>query len=630
MTTQYEDVSTLIDSLAQYAGISHRERLTDTFINNATANNHLRTVAQLIVDADTASPNEINTRFDSFINDAMSQADASLTTIAIVAFSNFTYRHREVVEALRIIQRAAHFEPLWSSPLRMMYYWRLGVLYQRLRLINEARAAINIACNLAIELQRRTDLAVFKTELSTIALEEGDPARALTGYEEAYHQFEAEHASSFASVTLIQIASTNHRLGNIQDAITIYKQALEQPTIRDDQRYSFSTKLNLALAYCAIEEYEHAAAIYTVLINERVPQSMLDLHGHAHIGMSQVFTAQHDWEKSLSFLYTAKSIFADAGHEQEQYDVAGNIADTLWKAQRHEEALTLLTDAFAQMETSARIEVALRLGQALEAMHVELGNHQQAYDILSRCTSLRKAIYSRESDRAIELDRVRIAMKTERDAIQQLEIERRKILHHVMPSHIADRLMNGEQHIAERLSFVGVLFADISGFTEFASTLESAHVLSSLENLFQAIDAIIIRNNCQRIKTIGDAYMASTGTETDQEPETILNLVNSAIEIVQLQNDLQHNLFTLRIGIHAGTAIAGVMKGLRLSYDMWGDTVNIASRMEVLSEPNRILVSSAVANIVRKSSTIPLIGPNTMNVRGRGTMDTYWIDTTSR
>jgi len=190
--------------------------------------------------------------------------------------------------------------------------------------------------------------------------------------------------------------------------------------------------------------------------------------------------------------------------------------------------------------------------------------------------------------------------------------------------------MNGEQHIAERLSFVGVLFADISGFTEFASTLESAHVLSSLENLFQAIDAIIIRNNCQRIKTIGDAYMASTGTETEQKPETILNLVNSAIEIVHLQSDPRYNLFTLRIGIHAGAAIAGVMKGLRLSYDMWGDTVNIASRMESLSEPNKILVSNAVANIVRTSSTIPLIGPNTMNVRGRGAMDTYWIDATPR
>jgi adenylate cyclase len=199
-----------------------------------------------------------------------------------------------------------------------------------------------------------------------------------------------------------------------------------------------------------------------------------------------------------------------------------------------------------------------------------------------------------------------------------------KLLRNVLPAEIADRLKTNPQAIAEGYEAVTVLFADIVGFTAMSARVSPIDLVSLLNSIFSSFDRLADRHGLEKIKTIGDAYMVVGGLPRPR-PDHAVAVADMALDMQNVMVDLQatHEGLAIRVGIHTGPVVAGVLGTKKFSYDLWGDTVNIASRLESHSESGRIQVSGAVADALRPLFELEERGQVTL--KGRGAMTTFWL-----
>lgn len=180
-----------------------------------------------------------------------------------------------------------------------------------------------------------------------------------------------------------------------------------------------------------------------------------------------------------------------------------------------------------------------------------------------------------------------------------LDREKRRsdeLLLNILPAEIAERLKSGEEPLADHRESVTVLFADLVGFTELSRKMPAAELVTLLNDLFSRFDALVIKHGAEKIKTIGDAYMAAAGL-TDSSADHVEQIASLALGMRDAFAEFreQHGLdIKIRIGVHSGAVVAGVIGKQKFAYDLWGDTVNIASRMESEGLPDKIQISAEV------------------------------------
>jgi adenylate cyclase len=212
--------------------------------------------------------------------------------------------------------------------------------------------------------------------------------------------------------------------------------------------------------------------------------------------------------------------------------------------------------------------------------------------------------------------------------MRELDQERARsqsLLLNILPQAIIDRLADGEGTIADRYASVTVLFSDLVGFTSISSELEPQLLVSELNRLFSEFDALCERTEVEKIKTIGDAYLAVgglPGTRADHAT-AVAELALGMVEAVARLNVSSGRDWRIRIGVHSGPVVAGVIGTRKFVYDVWGDTVNVASRLESSAEPNRIHVSEPVAEALR--GTFDLEPRGTIDLKGKGHTETFLL-----
>ncbi|MBK6292438.1 MAG: tetratricopeptide repeat protein [Ignavibacteria bacterium] len=281
------------------------------------------------------------------------------------------------------------------------------------------------------------------------------------------------------------------------------------------------------------------------------------------------------------------------------------------------------------------------------------------------------------------------AKQREIDAERKETDKHMAVLHSTLPKHIADRVARGEV-VNDHFENASVLFVDVVGFTTHSSELDATVVVELLQNIFSSFDGICAKHDVTKIKTIGDSYMAVAFDIADavgarprlaREQTDIPNVMPSEVEAQQIANSEQRianqianseqrianqianseqrianvaqammsSVFMwphtgervmFRIGIHCGPVVAGVLGTQRMQYDVWGDTVNVASRMESTSESGKIHISEALANALNEHKNSPpsplshaslergsytVVPRGTVDVKGKGLMQTYWL-----
>lgn len=211
--------------------------------------------------------------------------------------------------------------------------------------------------------------------------------------------------------------------------------------------------------------------------------------------------------------------------------------------------------------------------------------------------------------------------------VRDLEAERarsRQLLLNVLPERIVQRLEAGDSRIADRHDSVTVLFADFVDFTSIAAALEPGTLIDELNDLFSGFDAVCDRTGVEKIKTIGDAYLVVGGlTGSGDATPAVADAALGMCAFVAGRSG-GHASWQVRIGIHSGSMVAGIVGTSRFAYDVWGDTVNVASRLESTSEPGRIHVSAAVARQLDPDYILESRG--SVELKGKGAAETSFLN----
>ncbi len=215
---------------------------------------------------------------------------------------------------------------------------------------------------------------------------------------------------------------------------------------------------------------------------------------------------------------------------------------------------------------------------------------------------------------------------------EDLRLEQQKsdsLLRNILPDAIADRLKaNEKETIAEYCPEATILFADIVGFTKLSSQESAEKVVSALNALFSRFDDLAVELGVEKIKTVGDAYMAAYGIPTPNPDHALVMLKFAKTMYRELAefNKSSPMALSLRVGMNSGPVVAGVIGRRKFIYDVWGDTVNTAARMEALCTPGGIRITESVYRIIQECT----LGAVSMreedcNVKGKGMMRTFEI-----
>jgi adenylate cyclase len=215
-----------------------------------------------------------------------------------------------------------------------------------------------------------------------------------------------------------------------------------------------------------------------------------------------------------------------------------------------------------------------------------------------------------------------------RTAEAKLELEQQKserLLLNILPASIAERLKESSSVIADHFESTTVMFSDIVGFTAMSEKISPAELVGRLNRIFSAFDDLAHRHGLEKIKTIGDAYMVAGGfpERRDGHANDVSAMALDMLAAIEAFNRDVAEPVSIRIGIHTGPAVAGVIGIKKFFYDVWGDTVNTASRMESSGAPGRVHISEETAELVSDQFCVKERG--LVEVKGKGSLRTYWL-----
>lgn len=218
----------------------------------------------------------------------------------------------------------------------------------------------------------------------------------------------------------------------------------------------------------------------------------------------------------------------------------------------------------------------------------------------------------------VNLQRVTLAL---------LDVERDKsesLLLNVLPEEVAGRLKAGHEVIADYYPSVSILFADVVGFTVLSSGGGPEKMVGVLNDIFSYFDELAVKYGVEKIRTIGDGYMAVAGAPV-QRPDHARRIADMALEMLAYDMpEVDGQRCELRIGINSGDVIAGVVGTTKFHYDVWGDAVNVAARMESQGVPGKIQVGPGAYELLKDDYACPLRGE--VEIKGKGLMQTWWLE----
>jgi class 3 adenylate cyclase len=228
---------------------------------------------------------------------------------------------------------------------------------------------------------------------------------------------------------------------------------------------------------------------------------------------------------------------------------------------------------------------------------------------------------------ALYKHKVESELKKRTKELEAEKIKTDELLHNIFPSEIVRELKLKGSVSPKHYDSVSILFTDFDNFTSLASQLSAKKLVKELNAIFTGFDSVLNKYNLEKLKTIGDSYMVAGGLPNETSDHAV-KITQAAVEIQEIvkraNNESQFNC-RMRVGINSGPCVAGIVGIKKYTYDVWGDTVNIAKRLETQCEPGRINISQATYDLVKNYFNCEYRG--SIEAKGKGEIDMYFINT---
>ena len=439
------------------------------------------------------------------------------------------------------------------------------------------------------------------------------------------------------------IATVNTNLGNVysnlkdfERAIMYYEQAISIYEELGNKDPLFMILMNIGFVYLQKGEHEKAEYYYKKAFqdNHVFGNYTEELTYHINMGALYIETKAYDlaWEHNQK----GYDLSIEKNDDSRKYEFLCNLGMIEYTRSIHsavlDSALEKLLICFKYAETNVLKSEKSHYARHISQIYTLKEDWKNALNYHRVFHSLELELNNRDYVRQAEiieynrkLMNVELKQQTEMSALR----EQAKLLHDILPSTIANRIIAGEKSIAEETQSVSIFFSDIVGFTTIAESIAPSELVKYLNELFSMFDNIAHKHGIEKIKTIGDSYMAVCGIP-EHKHDHALRMAEFAKEIMCCTNAFlfKDRKIEIRIGIHAGPVVAGVIGLNRYSYDLWGDAVNIASRMESTGLPGKIQISESFLHELSIGMNGAYTAENRgeIEMKGKGQMKTYILN----
>ena len=434
---------------------------------------------------------------------------------------------------------------------------------------------------------------------------------------------------------------------------------------------------NLGRVYFYKKQYDTALVYFEKTLEIQERSRDMDQVALARNNIGKVYLAQHKHEEASRYLLSALELYEKLGREGERSTVLANLSEI-------NRAMGMKGKALQLLDSSTVIALRLNLLSQLQQNYLyyseiysDLENFEKSLEYFKKYSEVKDSVFSDEvlkqlSDFQIKYETEKkeseIQLLKKNEQLQGLALKKQTLLRNymlavsalllalagmifyslqlkkkdnriiaearaksdhlllnILPAGIANDLKEKGKTEPQLFSNVTACFVDIVNFTQKSSVLDPVILIEELNQIFTAFDNIIENHSCERIKTIGDSYMAVSGLPVP-DPSHAYQIVSCCIEMIRYirkRNAQSTHTWEIRAGIHSGDVIAGVVGVKKYIYDVFGDTINTASRMESYSEPMKINISESTFNLIKDQFDAEPRGE--LEVRGKGKLRMYFV-----
>jgi class 3 adenylate cyclase len=506
------------------------------------------------------------------------------------------------LKAMEIFENAA------DSARMAKIYNNLGSRYSEMSLNDKALEFYDRAVEINTRLNDLNRLARNYGNIGTVysSLEENE--KAIEYYRRAYEIQRTLDNNTDLSISLSNMALSFQRLKKYDSALYCADKAYEIALKTNNE----IGKLTYFLTIAGI--YQHQGFLQESLASFKQAERLADSIGaqqnllNIYSGMAEVYASMNDFRKAYD--YNGK-----------YNDLRLSLLDT-----EKDKALTKLKE-FEEEKKQAEIDL---LTKDTEIQRLKIRRQKAIRNSVTVVGVLLLALAAGLWHRYRFVRRTRNELARQNLIIQDEKEKSDELLLNILPAETAEELKTKGSSEARHFDLVTVLFTDFKGFTQKAEQLTAVELVNEIDLCFKAFDMIISKHHVEKIKTIGDAYMCAGGLPVPNTTNPV-DTVSAALEIRDFMDQLkakriQENrpFFETRIGVHTGPVIAGIVGIKKFAYDIWGDTVNIASRMESSGEVGKVNVSGFTYELIREHFSCTCRGK--IEAKNKGAVDMYFVE----
>ncbi len=576
------------------------------------------------------------------INYPAGEAQALLQAgMSAAALRNFSEAEKFYRQALQIRQSINDLEG------QALVYAKLGNVLVHQAKYNQALEQYDAAIALRRDLKDELAEADLYANSAVIYGIQGNYSLALTNHLQALKTYERLHEPSRIASSCSNIGLLYKEQHNYDEALKMFNRALVIREETNDTKTVSDLLNNIGNVYHEQQKMEEALQTHLRALKLRELTGEKAKIAASYSNLGNVFRAKKQTDKALDYYLQSLALFRQVDERRGLVQSYNNLAELYFEQGLFAEAHNYIKEAIQLGETlgwKSQNRVAYQL---LSSMWAAEGNFEEAYKAHLHYSQLDKEISNTETSRQIaqmtmryeieqkerdaEAERVKNAELTR--AYNALEAEKKRseeLLNNILPDEISEELKQNGKTRARHFDSVTVLFADIKSFTKISEQLSAEELVSGLDEYFEAFDRIVDRMGVEKIKTIGDAYLCAGGIPVALENHAEV-IVKTAIQFAQAVNEVNARRtaqnkahFEFRFGINTGPVVAGVVGIKKFVFDIWGDTVNTASRMQQNSEPGHINLSHSTYQLIKDA--IPCFYRGEIEAKNKGKLKMYYVE----
>lgn len=539
-----------------------------------------------------------------------------------------------------------------------------GILWGNLGDYAKALDSYEAAAKLFVDLKDAKGEAFVYNNTGSVYESMGINDKAIDAYLKAFTAYESLGLEEEMAVTANNLGSVNKVMGNFDKAMTYLEQAKTIHTALGYTREVATELNNMGDVYAAMGDPESAENSYNQALEIAEGLKDVVLSSDIRINIGYLYEQNQYLDEAIMVYNDALKGYESAQQMEGKVVALNNIGSVAYKKRDFQTALDYHLKAYeASSEAGYRDGLKVSLKQ-LASDYQALENYSEASHYLTLYTELLDTIQSEKTAEAFANSEVLFdtEQKTKEIEAQRAELEERikernrlllisgiilvatlmvsvllvwvarerkksdRLLLNILPKKVANELKATGKTLPERFESCTVYFSDIANFTSTSEKLDPVFLISELNDIFTTFDAIMEKYGCERIKTIGDAYMAVCGLPVPVEDHALrmIKAAREILEALEARNAQSEVQWRIRIGINTGQIVGGVVGVKKYIYDVFGDTINTASRMESNSEPMRINISESTYLLVKDEFETTPRTP--IEVKGKGLQSMYFIE----